>query len=81
MRVKINNQKYLSTIKIGFLDKIFLKRALKYLMRSRLDIINTKNFLDSWTIESNSLNNFLISKKTKNNTLHFCIYKNIKGVQ
>ena len=79
--MRINNHEYLSTIKIGFLDKFFIKKVLKYLMRSRLDIINTQNFLGNWIIESNSLNNFLISKKTKNNTLHFCIYKNIKGVQ
>lgn len=62
---------------ISFIDKIFIKSGIKKLINNQDKIVDFKKFGSSWRLEATALGKYLISKKSKENTLYFCAYKNV----
>lgn len=62
---------------INFIDKIFIKSGIKKLINNQEKIVDFKKFGNVWRLESTALGKYLISKKSKQNTLYFCAYKGV----
>lgn len=79
---KINNKFYNLTLKVNFIDKLFIKILIKKIISNQENSVCFNKFGFYWFIELNKFGNFLITKKQDNHNLIFCAYKkNIKGVR